>query len=354
MKKETKTTGLFRRNKEMEDIPRLRHAARTEEVLFSHSATGLAEVNARTGRFTRVNNKFCEIAGMTSDQLIGVSFTELSHPEEEEDNQKLFSRVLDGEIIDYFIEKRLLRKDSQIRWVQATVVSLWNKGEAPTSFILMIHDITEKRRAEQEIRDNLEVAERSRLALLSLAEDQQISQSRLRESEERYRGLFENMSEGIAYCKMIFENGEPVDWIYLLVNDNFYKLTGLKEVIGKHVTEIIPGIRENDPGLFSIYGRVALNSIPERFETEVKTMNMWFEVSVYSPERGFFVAVFDVITDRKRAEEELRKKIKELEQFNDLTVGRELVMIELKKEVNELLKKSGEKEKYRIVKNTTT
>jgi PAS domain S-box-containing protein len=55
------------------------------------------------------------------------------------------------------------------------------------------------------------------------------------------------------------------------------------------------------------------------------------------------------ITDQKRTEEELRNKIDELEKFNELTVGRELKMVELKKEVNEILKKYGEKEKYRIV-----
>jgi PAS domain S-box-containing protein len=127
----------------------------------------------------------------------------------------------------------------------------------------------------------------------------------LRHSEARYRSLFENMIEGFAYCRMIFEDNRPQDFIYLDVNDAFGKLTGLENVVGKKVTEVIPGIRESDPGLFEIYGRVALTGKPESFETFVKALKMWFSISVYSPGKEYFVAVFDVITERKQAEEEL-------------------------------------------------
>ena len=76
---------------------------------------------------------------------------------------------------------------------------------------------------------------------------------------------------------------------------------------GKKVSEVIPGIRESDPQLFEAYGRVALTGIPERFETYVKALEMWFSVSVYSPQKEYFVALFDVITERKRAEQALRE-----------------------------------------------
>jgi len=85
-------------------------------------------------------------------------------------------------------------------------------------------------------------------------------------SEERYRSLFVNMLDGFAYCKMIFdEENRPVDFVYLEVNDAFEKLTGLKRenVIGKRVTEAIPGIKEAHPELFDIYGRVALTGKEE-------------------------------------------------------------------------------------------
>lgn len=124
----------------------------------------------------------------------------------------------------------------------------------------------------------------------------------LSESEAQYRGLFENMLEGFAYCQMIFEDGQPQDFIYLAVNNMFETLTGLKDVVGKRVTEVIPDIRQRDPELFDIYARVSLTGKPERFELFLKSLEMWFSVSVYSPEKEFFVAVFDVITERKQAE----------------------------------------------------
>jgi signal transduction histidine kinase len=72
------------------------------------------------------------------------------------------------------------------------------------------------------------------------------------------------------------------------------------------VSEVIPGIRQSDPEIFEIYGRVALTGIPERFETYVESLGMWFSISAYSPQKEHFVAVFDVITERKRTEEALQ------------------------------------------------
>ena len=135
----------------------------------------------------------------------------------------------------------------------------------------------------------------------------------LRESEARYRSLFANMLNGLAYCRMIFVGEQPDDFIYLEVNEAFEKLTGLKEVTGKKVSEIIPGIQQSDPELFKIYGRVAITGIPETFETHVLAMDMWFAVSVYCPQKGYFVAVFDVINERKRSEAALKAYSEKLE-----------------------------------------
>jgi diguanylate cyclase (GGDEF)-like protein/PAS domain S-box-containing protein len=128
----------------------------------------------------------------------------------------------------------------------------------------------------------------------------------LRESENQYHSLFENMLDGFAYCKMLYdEQVRPVDFIYLDVNTAFKQLTGLKDVVGKKVTEVIPGIKELNPELFESYGRVALTGKPEKFEIDFKPLAKSLSISVYSPAKEYFVAVFDDITEHKLYEEKL-------------------------------------------------
>jgi len=140
------------------------------------------------------------------------------------------------------------------------------------------------------------------------------SEDSLRKSQERYHSLFENMLDGYAYCRMIFENHRPMDFIYLDVNSAFEKLTGLKNVIGKKVTDVIPGIRESNPEVFEIYGRVASTGKPERFEIYLEPLEIWLSVSVYCPQKEHFVAVFDDVTPRKKSVDEIQKLNEQLEQ----------------------------------------
>jgi len=130
----------------------------------------------------------------------------------------------------------------------------------------------------------------------------------LRQSENLYQSLFDNMLNGFAYCRMHFDQDDnPADFTYIAVNSAFERLTGLKDVVGRKVSDVIPGIREADPGLIRLYGRVSKGSPPEKFEMFVESLKMWFSISVYCPRKGYFVAIFDVITERKMAEENLRQ-----------------------------------------------
>jgi len=115
--------------------------------------------------------------------------------------------------------------------------------------------------------------------------------------------VVEHMLNGVAYCEMLFEGGQPCDFVYLYTNPAFDALTGLSDVIGKRVTDAIPGIRESAPLLFETYGRVARSGKPEKFETQA--LGVWFSITVYSPKSGYFVAIFDVITERKQTEQDL-------------------------------------------------
>jgi len=121
--------------------------------------------------------------------------------------------------------------------------------------------------------------------------------------ERRFRALFDHMLEGFAYCRL--EGGDAIDFVYLEVNDKFADLTGLREVVGRRASEVIPGLRENNPDLLERYARVAATGRPERFESFLPGLGRWFLLSVYSFEPGHFVAVFDNITERKSYEAEL-------------------------------------------------
>jgi PAS domain S-box-containing protein len=134
------------------------------------------------------------------------------------------------------------------------------------------------------------------------------AEENLRLSEEKYRSLFENMINGYAYCQMIFDQkGEPTDFMYLEINDAFEKLTGLKRenVVGRKVSEAIPGTKEANPEIFEIYGRVTQTGKPESFEVFFKPLSIWLNISVYGPKKDYFVAIFENITKRKELEQEL-------------------------------------------------
>jgi PAS domain S-box-containing protein len=128
----------------------------------------------------------------------------------------------------------------------------------------------------------------------------------LEDSEKQFHKLFENMIDGYAYCKMLFdEKGRPIDWIYLEVNRAFEQLTGLKNVKGRRVTEVIPQLKKLKPDLFETYGKVILTGITESFELYINPLKIWLHVSVYKSDADQFVTVFENITHRKGAEKEL-------------------------------------------------
>jgi PAS domain-containing protein len=64
--------------------------------------------------------------------------------------------------------------------------------------------------------------------------------------------VFDNMLNGVAYCRMLFADGAPPDIIYLYTNPAFHEQTGLGPVRGKRISEVIPGIRNADPQIFEI------------------------------------------------------------------------------------------------------
>src|SRR3990170_1448045 len=259
---------------------------------------------------THVSSSIKTVLGHEPSDVVGKSILEFVHP----DNLPTVMRsVENAEGSGGIMEVRCRRSDGSYAVVEGNGRILTDENGNFTSVVVTLRDVTERKRVEQELKN----------------------------SEEKYRSLFANMLNGFAYCEMIWdENGQPVDFVYLEINDAFEKLTGLKKasVLGKKVTEAIPGIKEAHPELFDIYGKVALTGKEENIEIYFKPLNIWLSISVYSPKKGYFAAVFENVTERKKAEEKLRF----LKEFNERivdSIGDALLVIDLEdftiKSVNE-------------------
>lgn len=122
-----------------------------------------------------------------------------------------------------------------------------------------------------------------------------------------FHAIFEHMLNAMAYCRMLYDNGRPCDCLFLYTNPAFEQQTDLKAVRGRRLTEIVPGIRAKDQHLIERLGRIARGGAPEKFEVYVNALGAWLALSVYSPAPEHIVGVFDVITERKRAEERLKR-----------------------------------------------
>lgn len=147
---------------------------------------------------------------------------------------------------------------------------------------------------------------------LDITERKQV-QEVIKASVKRYRALFQNLLHGFAYCRVLWDGLEqPVDVIFLEVNNAFGRLTGKPDVIGRRATEVFPGIREVHPELCAIFGRVAQCGQPESFEMEFKPLEMWLTLAVYSVEPGSFCVTFGDISRRKRLEQELQLNLREI------------------------------------------
>jgi PAS domain S-box-containing protein len=130
----------------------------------------------------------------------------------------------------------------------------------------------------------------------------------LRESEERYRKLFDTLIEGFCIIEVIFDpDNRPIDYRFLEVNPAFEAQTGLKDARGRLMRELAP---DHEAHWFELYGHVALTGQPARFVNEARALNRWFDVSAYrvgGPESRKVAILFNDITEGKQAEDALRR-----------------------------------------------
>jgi len=259
----------------------LRQRERSFRVLFDSNPLCMWVYGLRSHRFLAVNDAAVVQYGWSREEFLTMTLEDIRPPEDVARLREDLSRP----------RPTLQRSDG---WRHR------RRNNSPIDVEILSHVIVFEGR-EAVLVSALDVTERKR------------AEAAVRLSEGQYRSLFHGMLEGYAHCRMEFDGDVPRDWVYLDVNPAFGAITGLTGVVGKRVTEIVPGIRETNPEMFEIFGRVARTGAPSQVESYVPALGIWFSLAVYRPAPGEFVAVFEDITERRRAFEEVRRLNTELE-----------------------------------------
>lgn len=148
---------------------RLRASETRFEATFEHAAVGMALVSPQ-GRWLRVNPELCRITGYAADELLGQDPVGILHPEDAVQSLHTRRRMLDGQLPTSSTERRLLRRDGRTVWVQSTVALVWSAPSVPGYFVAVLEDIQSRKDA----------------------------QDALRESEQRFRAVFDHATVGIS------------------------------------------------------------------------------------------------------------------------------------------------------------
>jgi PAS domain S-box-containing protein len=198
---------------------------------FEQAAVGIALVGLK-GEWLKLNRKYCEILGYTPDELMGMTFQDITHTDDLQVDERLYQKLLDGEIGHYTMEKRYLRKDGLIVWVNLTVSMVLDEQNSSLYAIAVAEDIMDRKQAQDELQlltQELEqrVCERTlQLETVNAA---------LKTNEERFRLLVETVKDYAIF--MLDPNGLILTW-----NKGAERIEGYQaeEIIGQPFTRFYP------------------------------------------------------------------------------------------------------------------
>ena len=142
----------------------IRKGERKFRAIYEQAPTGIAVLDSLSGQFTQLNQKYCEITGYSQEEMLKQSFQNITHPDDLQADLDYMQQLLAGRISTFQMEKRYIRKDGQIIWVNLTCVPLWLEPTDHRQHIAMVQDITHRKQGEKA----------------------------LQESEERFRTLYED------------------------------------------------------------------------------------------------------------------------------------------------------------------
>lgn len=124
-------------------------------AVFEQAAVGVAEMDTTTGRFLSVNQRICEINQRSRDEMLKLTFSDLTLPEDLPNSLRHMEELKAGKIRSYNLEKRNVLPDGTLKWVNLTVAPMWLPGEPPLHHVAVVEDITERKRVELDYRREL-------------------------------------------------------------------------------------------------------------------------------------------------------------------------------------------------------
>ncbi|MEI7437577.1 MAG: CHASE domain-containing protein, partial [bacterium] len=142
-----------------QDENNLRVSEANFRAMFEMSSIGIAQAVPHTGLWVSVNRKMGEITGYSVEELLRKRISEITHPDDRQEDAELFMRVVRGELPSYHIEKRYLRKDGVVAWVNVNMTVIRDATGQPFRTMETIEDITERKRTEASLRSSREELE---------------------------------------------------------------------------------------------------------------------------------------------------------------------------------------------------
>jgi PAS domain S-box-containing protein len=125
-------------------------------VLFDQAAAGVAEVDFNTGKFLLVNQKFCDLVGYSREEMLQRDYMSITYPDDLPISQAQLRVLHEGRISEYTLDKRYQHKDGHIVWVSLTVSLLRKPNETQPTLSVMVQDITARKRADSEVKTQLD------------------------------------------------------------------------------------------------------------------------------------------------------------------------------------------------------
>jgi PAS domain S-box-containing protein len=147
-----KTVNAELETRVAERTAKLSESESTFRAMFEFSGVGKAEVDSVTGRFTRVNAAMCELTGYSESELLNLSFSDITHPDDRDADREQVRRLVSGELNSYDHEKRYVSRDGHTIWVRVNANVIRDKHGKALRNTAVIQDITARKQADEALR----------------------------------------------------------------------------------------------------------------------------------------------------------------------------------------------------------